>query len=188
MIAQTYMPQAPCKNGHMAPRYASTRCCCECDSIKLAKYRNANREKLRTAARSRSEQRPHGYKHPNSKKWAADFYDRNKDKCSHKSKVYQQSNKEKYAIYARTRRARVRAVGGVHTENDIVEIFQMQKGRCAYCRTKVKFDQKRVDHIIPIARDGHNGRSNLQILCEPCNVRKSAIDPIEYAQRIGRLI
>lgn len=188
MIAETYMPESACKNGHMSPRYVSTRSCCECDAIKLARYRNANREKQRAYAKARYAQRPPGYKKPNSKRHAAEFYERNKEKCLQKSKVYRQSNPDKYAIYARTRRARAKSVGGTHTKADIVEIFKMQGGRCAYCRADVLFDQKRVDHIIPIARGGHNGRSNLQILCEPCNVRKSAIDPVEYARRTGRLI
>lgn len=45
-----------------------------------------------------------------------------------------------------------------------------------------------VDHIKALARGGSNWPSNLQLTCGPCNNRKRAIDPIEFARRNGRLI
>ena len=67
------------------------------------------------------------------------------------------------------------------------ELFHLQRGRCAICRKKLtgKFA---ADHIIPWARGGSDDRSNLQVLCYPCNYEKWAHDPIEFAQRKGRLL
>jgi 5-methylcytosine-specific restriction endonuclease McrA len=45
-----------------------------------------------------------------------------------------------------------------------------------------------VDHIKPLALGGQHEPGNIQLLCPTCNVRKSCTDPIQYAQRNGRLL
>lgn len=45
-----------------------------------------------------------------------------------------------------------------------------------------------VDHIKALRRGGTNDRRNLQMLCQPCNNRKHAKDPIDYAQSLGLLL
>lgn len=108
-----------------------------------------------------------------------------KMKASHKA--WQDANPEKVRLLLRNRRARLRNAEGSHTSADIKEIYSMQKGRCAICRKKL--DQKfHVDHIQPLARGGSNARSNLQIACGSCNVRKQAQDPITFMQSLGRLL
>lgn len=48
----------------------------------------------------------------------------------------------------------------------------VQKGqRCAYCNT---MDSLTVDHKLARALGGTNARSNLQVLCKPCNWQKAA--------------
>ncbi len=86
------------------------------------------------------------------------------------------------------RRARLRGAGGTHTATDLAEIFAAQGGRCAYCRADLKRKNKHVDHIVPLAKGGSNGRQNLQYLCAPCNQTKSARDPIDFAQSLGLLL
>lgn len=48
------------------------------------------------------------------------------------------------------------------------------------CRTCLKHDRTRpteeVDHIRPLSAGGSNARSNLQGLCGPCHVAKSALE------------
>lgn len=86
------------------------------------------------------------------------------------------------------RRARKYAAGGSYTASDIAELFKHQRGRCAYCPTALTKKNRHIDHIEPIARGGTNDRSNLQLLCQPCNSSKGARDPIVFAQSIGRLL
>lgn len=65
-------------------------------------------------------------------------------------------------------------------------IVYLQAGRCACCRKRLA--DFHVDHIVPLARGGTNDRRNMQVLCPSCNLDKGANDPIEFAQRQGRLL
>jgi len=81
------------------------------------------------------------------------------------------------------------AMTGVHKPEDITEILKRQKFKCAECGVSVKDKKNRhVDHIMPLALGGSNWPTNLQILCPPCNLSKSAKHPIDFAQRKGRLL
>jgi 5-methylcytosine-specific restriction endonuclease McrA len=85
--------------------------------------------------------------------------------------------------YARSRRAQVREKIPVEFYD---ELNAKQKGKCAVCRDTLA--ARHVDHIIPLARGGFHERSNLQLLCQPCNSRKSAKDPIRFMQERGFLL
>lgn len=59
-------------------------------------------------------------------------------------------------------------------------IFHRDKGECRQCKTSVastinQVESERYDHIIPLAGFGANDVTNLQLLCERCNGRKSAL-------------
>ncbi len=103
------------------------------------------------------------------------------------SRSYNAENRPRVSALARNRRAREKNNGGRHTARDVDDLFRLQKGKCAYCRIGLR-QGYHVDHIMPLARNGGNGRQNLQLLCAPCNQSKSARDPIEYAQSKGMLI
>jgi 5-methylcytosine-specific restriction endonuclease McrA len=127
-------------------------------------------------------------KHPEksraiARKWASANYD--------KILEWQQKNPEKVRVYARNAQARRRAAlyacEGSFSKSDIDRIKKLQRGLCAYCRCKLN-SKYHVDHITPLAKGGSNWPSNLQLCCPPCNLTKQAMDPIEYAQSIGRLI
>lgn len=45
-----------------------------------------------------------------------------------------------------------------------------------------------LDHIEPLARGGSSWPRNLQLLCQPCNRRKQAQDPLVWARKEGRLL
>jgi hypothetical protein len=51
------------------------------------------------------------------------------------------------------------------------EVWRRDEGRCVDCGSKEKLEY---DHIIPYSRGGSDTVRNLQLLCEPCNRRKSA--------------
>ena len=41
---------------------------------------------------------------------------------------------------------------------------------------------------MPVALGGGSEITNIQLLCEPCNLAKHAKHPIEWAQQMGRLL
>lgn len=60
-------------------------------------------------------------------------------------------------------------------------IFFRDKGECRSCKRSLaalinQLETERYDHIVPLARFGTNDVTNLQLLCEPCNLKKSAAD------------
>ena len=69
----------------------------------------------------------------------------------------------------------------------IPAIGARQKWKCAICRTGIKTSYT-VDHIVPLKLGGIHAARNIQLLCNSCNCRKSAKDPIEYMQQLGRLL
>ena len=59
-------------------------------------------------------------------------------------------------------------------------LFCREKGLCAICKSDLTsllhvHGKLAVDHIVPIALNGVNDPTNLQILCESCNGKKSGI-------------
>src|ERR1700693_2531949 len=110
----------------------------------------------------------------------------NPDKSRAAVRAWIKRHPEKSAQYNRNRRAREMNAVGSHTAEDVKDIFRLQGKKCAYCRVALLRTKKHIDHIIPLSCGGSNHRSNLQILCQPCNLSKNARDPIEFAQSLGR--
>lgn len=69
----------------------------------------------------------------------------------------------------------------------IPKIRQMQRSKCAICAASLAGGYH-LDHILPLARGGLHAPRNLQLLCQPCNLRKSSRDPIQHMQSLGRLL
>jgi 5-methylcytosine-specific restriction endonuclease McrA len=100
-----------------------------------------------------------------------------------------QATRDKDAVRRARRRARKKNAGGSYTVGDIADIRRMQRDRCAEptCRVKLQASGHR-DHIVSLAQGGSNNRRNIQLLCAPCNQKKHAKDPLEWARRLGRLL
>jgi 5-methylcytosine-specific restriction endonuclease McrA len=132
------------------------------------------------------------------------YTEANRTKVRERRRKHREANKERLAtnyaewakdnrpllrIHEKRRRDRKRGASGKHTFADIQDIGRMQGWQCAnpLCRIPVR-DGYHVDHIVPIALGGSNGRRNIQLLCAPCNQSKHALDPIEWAQTQGLLL
>lgn len=74
---------------------------------------------------------------------------------------------------ARARRyeARKRGAEGDHTVAEILQMYDDQRGLCAYCETPLS-GSYHVDHMQPLSRGGRNDWVNLAVTCGPCNIRK----------------
>ena len=108
-----------------------------------------------------------------------------------RGKKWRKLNPERAAINAKVnkhrRRAKEASAVGSFSSSNVKTIYKLQRGKCACC--KIGLNKKyHVDHIVPLARGGTNYSNNLQLLCKPCNLTKSARDPIEFMQSMGRLL
>jgi 5-methylcytosine-specific restriction endonuclease McrA len=73
------------------------------------------------------------------------------------------------------RRAGRKAVPGSRR----ARVYERDGGRCVQCGTT---ENLTLDHRVPIAKGGSNRASNLQTMCEPCNLAKADFDPTPAAQ------
>lgn len=92
------------------------------------------------------------------------------------------------AVATAARRARKRSAGGTFTAAQIAELMVKQRGRCANCAVKLTDRNMARDHRKALARGGANDILNMELLCRPCNGRKSAKDEIAWANENGRLL
>jgi len=133
---------------------------------------------------------------------SADYYAQHREKGREDRRNYRLNNLNRLRQYdaeryeadpqpwkrrAALRKARKRGAEGSYTAADIRRIQKQQRGRCAYCKTKLGPD-RHIDHIVPLSKGGSNWPANIQLLCERCNLSKHAADPLVYARRIGRLL
>lgn len=61
----------------------------------------------------------------------------------------------------------------VFSDKEKREAYERQNGICAKCEDPFSFEDMRGDHVVPWSRRGKTVPENLQMLCAPCNGRKS---------------
>lgn len=116
------------------------------------------------------------------------YRERNREKVIQQCRDWRAANPEKYLASVHARRARMLGSEGAHTAGEVRRIRKMQRDRCATCSISLSDAGCHIDHIVPISKGGTNWASNLQMLCPRCNLKKSAKDPIEWANENGKLL
>jgi 5-methylcytosine-specific restriction endonuclease McrA len=182
-----YNTNEPCRHGHLCERYTVDSKCVRCVAIlaagKSKRWQQANPEKVKAKTQRWRDANPEKFRESNRRSKKG-----NQQKYTDRQRADYAINPEKYRTVERKRRAQMYGSDGTHTAADLVEIIELQGHRCAYCRTDLTQTTKHVDHIVPLALGGSNGRQNLQFCCPPCNQSKGARDPIEFAQSLGLLL
>lgn len=79
----------------------------------------------------------------------------------------------------------------------VADLLRLQKKRCAgagkrgtsgRCSAKLNVTGFEVDHIMPRALGGIDGRRNYQLLCPDCNRAKGRTSPYDYYRSRGLLL
>lgn len=179
----TYFVGVICPKGHLAQRCTASRGCQSCRIDINAEFHTANRDRILARKYSVYHADPERARRI-SRAWRT----ANRGKTRAASRRWQERHPEQNRVARRNTYNNRKGVVGRHTAADIQEIWRLQRGRCAYCPSKLDRVRMQVDHIVPIKRGGSNWRRNLQLLCAPCNQTKNARDPIEFAQSLGRLL
>lgn len=117
----------------------------------------------------------------------AEWKRKNADKVRAERAQWMRDHPEVRTANEAKRRTRKSCAGGSFTAADIDKLFDLQKGCCAMCRSKLSKKFHR-DHIMPVALGGSSDIENIQLLCQPCNGSKGAKHPIDYAQKMGKLL
>lgn len=96
-------------------------------------------------------------------------------------------NPDKIKHYNINAKAKRKKAAGHCTPADISFLMRHQRGECVLCHCSIK-EKYHVDHRIPIARGGHNGIGNLQLLCPACNLKKNTRFMVElkYGKKARR--
>jgi len=112
-------------------------------------------------------------------------YQQQKDHLARYSKKYRALNYGRILAHNRNRHALKKAAIGTHTEQDIQNQYERQKGKCYWCGKKLT--KYHVDHITPLTRGGSNWPDNLVLACPHCNLSRNNRLPHEWPQG-GRLL
>lgn len=171
--------------------------CKACNLSLNAEWRAANKENVRArraieyaANREAAKANAAAWRAANldrARATSREYHAKNKGKVRQQQIEWRKANHAKRLAQDAARRARKRGTEGTYTAEQIEHLYAMQRGRCALCGGKLGRAFHR-DHIMPLALDGTNDISNIQLLCPSCNCRKNAKHPIDYAQQIGKLL
>lgn len=197
----------PCTHGHGTVREVWGRHCAKCTQIAHERLREEYADRKRELERLRYAKDPsrhikkvQAYYAVNGeavrekrnklhyKNQADEEYRKNN---ANRARQWKLDNPDKATRNAKVSKHRRRSLeqnaSGSFSADDVAEIVKSQRGKCAYCRTKVG-SKYHLDHIVALARGGTNDRRNLQALCPTCNLAKAARDPIDHARSLGMLL
>ncbi len=189
---KSYFTGKPCKYGHVARRTTCSGSCMECNRLRhkvwvrkrlkhCAEYsrawRLANLEKFKAHRRKN-----HWKVADKNKLRSREHYAKNKLWLAEYRRAWAAQNPDKELVYMRNKRARRVGNGGKHTAQDIIDLLRVQGGKCAHCACEITKTNQTVDHIIPSFFGGRNDKSNLQILCRPCNSSKGINDHDQWVR------
>lgn len=191
-----YFTGKPCKHGHVDLRVLAGKCC-ECHRLGSVAFHEKHRErlladmKIYTIANKESAKIRKARERLNRldaiSAYMAAWRSENNDLVIAQQRAWRAKNPDAHKGYAHKRRAMVTNAGGSFTQDDIRALYVSQKKKCASCLNSI-VEKYHIDHIMPIILGGDNSKYNLQLLCPTCNLKKHAKDPIDWAQKNGRLL
>lgn len=154
----------------------------EAANSRTAQYYADNKERILDQQKQWRLRNP-GVVAENVSAWAS----RNIEKVREIKRAYAKRNRDAKRISVQNRRAKKRENGGTLSKGLAKRLHLLQRGKCPCCGEPLG-DDYHLDHIVPIHLGGPNVDSNIQLLRSVCNLRKRALDPIQYMQKKGFLL
>lgn len=165
----------------------------EKERARKATWRAANQEAIkayRAANQEAIKARRAAYKATSSLNYRAyheAYYVANSEIIKARQATRRANKRECIRIDNQNRRARKREAGGRLSVGIQEKLFMLQKGKCACCGLPLG-DDYHLDHIMPLALGGEHTDSNIQLLRQGCNLKKSAKHPVDFMQQRGFLL
>jgi len=72
---------------------------------------------------------------------------------------------------------------GSLTKSVIRDLFISQT-HCLICQSEMRFEDKTMDHVMPLSKGGAHSLSNVIIMCHSCNSSKNAKSPSEWFKNL----
>lgn len=173
-----YFTGKPCKRGgHIDKRFVSSFMCMTCGREKAsAAFRSLTSDK-REARREYERQR---WQDPKAREQSRGYARQAAEriKKSIRNRAWKKANRASCTDRQNERNAKLYTV--FIEEVSLEFLFERDHGRCQLCGYKLSMETKRPDprtptrdHIIPLSKGGTHERTNMQLACDVCNVRKS---------------
>jgi len=184
--AKRFFTGLPCPHGHIAERIVSSRMCMVCNRLRgianYAKDKQVYLNRMRDAyiadpEKFKEYQRQHRAANLERVRERERVYaNKHGDRRSERAREWCAANPDRVRLLGRVKQlrriARMKSAEGSFSANDVVEMLAEQGGGCKLCSAVVP--PYHVDHIRPLSKGGSNYRTNLQLLCPPCNLKKGA--------------
>ena len=104
------------------------------------------------------------------KTWDKNHPEKAKERNRRKVAKWRVENLIKRRATESKRRANKKNADGFYTEEDVLNMYEEQCGKCKYCG--VILDRFHIDHVYPLSKGGSNWPSNLCLACPSCNLSK----------------
>ncbi len=177
-----YFTAVACRHGHLGPRRTATTDCVRCVTMRTCAFskrerKGPNGDALRAkklAERNVWLQKP-GVKDKitiQDRKWGA---------------AYRKRNPIMPRVLLANGRSKRQGIEGKITVQEVEDLIEKQKGKCANCFKKLPSDFH-LDHKNPLKLRGPNLIWNIEVLCGPCNRKKHSTNPFDWAWLQGRLL
>lgn len=175
----SYFTGKACARGHVALRDTSAGGCKACAQ--------ENQRKDSAVAKRKVSHKAHYEKTRDAKlAYGKEYREKNKGKFTVWMQEWRAKNPERDRATRRASQAKRRAGGDGTSTAEMRLWVSVQKKKCHWCGVDCPGDFH-VDHYEPLSKGGAHEVCNFVIACPSCNLKKSAKDPYEFAQSVGRL-
>jgi hypothetical protein len=169
---------SPTNYRYVMPTYACRCPWCKAGNVEyLGRWHKAHPGR-RTPKKPLTEEQRERYRETDKRR-----RERNREHIRAYNREYYATHPERRAalrVYHTRRRSGSRERGTHFTRDDILNQMERQKGRCFWCRKKIKGNYH-ADHVTPLSIEINNRPENIVISCISCNLRKKNKHPMDWA-------